>query len=113
MVLVSWTPSSCAAFYEVQGYTLPKISNFKMTEPDNIIRKNNSRAAIVPSVDFTTHSGDPIAYRIIALDDNSTVCSHQHTRSTFYRFDGMYVCTTYVCAYVCVCVCVCVVVREN
>ena len=96
MVTLKWANQSCSTLFELQGYTLEKIttSNLELVEPDTIIRINNSDTAVIPSANFTTTSGEPLNYRLVALLDDSIVCSHQETKTTFHRFDGKYACTS-------------------
>lgn len=90
---LKWTTQSSTTTYEFQGYTLAKIktSNLELVEPDAIFRIHNSDTAVIPSANFTNTSGVPLHYRLVALSNNSEseVCSHQETKTTFYRFDGM------------------------
>ena len=95
MATLKWATQSCSSLYELQGYTLAKITtnNLESVEPDAVFRINNSDTAVIPSTNFTTTSGDTLHYRLVALSDDSTVCSHQETKMTFYRFDSKYACT--------------------
>lgn len=90
MVALKWTTESCSTVFELQGYTLANITtcNLELVEPNAIIRINNSDMAVIPSANFTTTSGEALHYRLVALSDNATVCSHQATKTVFYRFDG-------------------------
>jgi hypothetical protein len=91
MASLSWSATrSCSNLFELQGYTLENITtgNLEIIQPDVVIRINNSNTAVIPSANFSTSSGDVLYYRLVALFDNFTLCSHQETRTTFYRFDG-------------------------
>lgn len=66
-----------------------RSNNLELATPDEVIRINDSYTAEIPSTSFTTIAEDPLHYRLVALE-NGTVCSHQETKTTFYRFDGMY-----------------------
>lgn len=90
MVILEWTPASCSTLYQLQGFTLDEImmSNLEVAEPGITIRRNNSRIAEISAANLTTISGVALYFRLVAFG-NLTVCSHQDTKTTFHRFDGM------------------------
>ena len=86
-VAVKWIGDSCSTVFEIQGYTFDDLENGDYNSPENVIR-GDSDTAEIPRGQLTTAAGNPIYYRLVAVFDNGTVCSHG-TRNTFYRFDGL------------------------
>ena len=87
-VAVKWIGDSCSTLFEVQGYTFNDLENANYTSPENVIR-GDSDTAEIPRSQLTTTAGEPIYYRLVAVFDNVTICSHSGTKNTFYRFDGI------------------------
>ena len=91
-VVVKWIGDNCSTVFEVQGYTFDDLENANYSSPENVIR-GDSDTAEIPRSQLTTTAGESIYYRLVAVLDNGTICSHDGTKNTFYKFDGMYVCT--------------------
>ena len=90
-IRVGWVASSerdCDAVI-LQGFALPAIQSGDSTVPEFNITVYNSTTATIPSDQLTSSTGDPIVYRLIAVDDNQDICSQSITQGRFYRFDGM------------------------
>ena len=87
-VAVKWIGDNCSTVFEVQGYTFEDLENANYISPENVIR-GDSDTAEIPRNQLTTAAGEPIYYRLVAVFDNGTVCSHDGTKNTFYRFDGI------------------------
>ena len=87
-VAVKWIGDNCSTLFEVQGYTFDDLENANYSSPENVIR-GDSDTAEIPCSQLTTAAGEPIYYRLVAVFDNGTVCSHSGTKNTFYRFDGL------------------------
>lgn len=89
MVTLKWIGNNCSSLFEVQGFTLDHLQNANYATPENRIRRDSDNIAEIPRNKLTTVAGDPIYYRLVAVYDNGTICSHDGTENTFYRFDGM------------------------
>lgn len=93
VLIVNGNDVGCDIFIS-QGFTLTSIQSgdFVTEMPEIHFELDNLISAKIPSDQLTSSTGDPILYRLIAMDENGHICSQSISQDTFYRFDGMYIC---------------------
>ena len=90
---LGWTFDSreiCSTVFMLQGFNLSSLRGGVSTlaAPEFEYTFNSSRGEI-PSNRLRTSAGDPIVYRLVAVDQNGTICSLPTTLEKFFRFDGV------------------------
>lgn len=94
---VGWTfEDGCSEVFAIEGYTLTSLRNrLSNNLPEPIV--NYTVHAAVSSINIQSDqlvissTGEPIVYRIVAVDENGTICSDETSQNSFYRFDSTYV----------------------
>ena len=74
----------------LQGFLLPDVERGVSTleAPTFSQMFQNTSTGVIPSDQLTNSQGDPIVYRLLAVDENGDVCSMTITQVRFFRFDG-------------------------
>ena len=90
---VGWTfdaSRECRTTFELQGFPLSLVRDgvMNLQAPAFKFTVQNSTTAVIPS-DQLRNSTDFIVYRLVAVDENGTICSLE-TVETFYHLDSEY-----------------------
>lgn len=77
----------------IEGYTVPMLMMGIANLPGPYVSYTIDEAstAQIPADQLLTPTGEPIVYRIIAVDENGAICSDRGSQDMFYRFDCTYV----------------------
>ena len=80
----------CNRIFVLQGFPLPDVERGVSTleAPTFSQMFQNANTGVIPSDQLTDSQGDPIVYRLLAVDENGDVCSMTETQVRFFRFDG-------------------------
>ena len=94
-VTLRWTLSednACQnASFQLQGHTLGNIRNGSLSAPSFVIagggQGGRQLVFVIPREQLRINS-TAILYRVVALFENGSICSHRQTDSMFYNFTG-------------------------
>ena len=73
--------------FKLQGFTESDVINGHLTAPETSYTTMSDNI-IISSSDLTGSNGEALYFRIIAIDDENTICSSQESTRTFYQFNG-------------------------
>ena len=73
--------------FKLQGFAESDVTSGHFAAPE-ISYNTTSDNITIPSSDLTGSNGEALYFRIIAIDDNNTICSSQESIRTFYQFNG-------------------------
>ena len=88
---ISWifnTTTVCNRIFVLQGFPLTDVESGVLGTPTFSQMFQNASTGVIPSDQLTDLQGDPIVYRLLAVDENGDVCSMAITQVRFFRFDG-------------------------
>lgn len=71
----------------LQGFNLSSVRSENLPAPFISYAVENASTVEIPTDYLMSSSGDPIVFRLVAVNENGSICSQSITQERYYRFD--------------------------